>query len=264
MLVADDIIVDANTILDLVSYGITNGSGDLITVNGTLQLHGDQTFTIDSNPALASGSTVEYTDTTGSIAIQNWDYTSGSLKINGSGATYTMGAGETIGENLTISAGTFDVSDQTLSVNGNTTIDGGTMMTGTGVVTFGNAGADSVTLSSGGLEIESDDIANDIVVTADTWTNSGGTITVKSNTATLPAKITTFNHLTIDSTGTTQTMPGNYDINGNFTITNGTFATGNNNITLAGNWSNSGTFTPGTGTVTFDGAVAQTVTGDTF
>ncbi|PIV26228.1 MAG: hypothetical protein COS37_07490, partial [Anaerolineae bacterium CG03_land_8_20_14_0_80_58_20] len=36
---------------------------------------------------------------------------------------------------------------------------------------------------------------------------------------------------------------------------------GAQNVTVKGNWSNSGTFTPGTGTVTFNGSSAQTIGG---
>ncbi|MBI2871022.1 MAG: filamentous hemagglutinin N-terminal domain-containing protein, partial [Candidatus Omnitrophica bacterium] len=98
LLVADDITVDANTTFDLLGFSVTGAGGTTFSNSGTLQLHGDQTFT-NATPTHASGSTVEYTDTTGNIAIQDWTYTSASLRING-GATYTMSAGEVIGGTL--------------------------------------------------------------------------------------------------------------------------------------------------------------------
>jgi hypothetical protein len=52
-------------------------------------------------------------------------------------------------------------------------------------------------------------------------------------------------------------------LNGSLTIPTGTSIDNANNraLSLAGNWNNSGTFTPGTGSVTFNGAAAQSATG---
>src|SRR3990167_422325 len=64
----------------------------------------------------------------------------------------------------------------------------------------------------------------------------------------------------------TTTLAAALDVNGNLTITAGTLdiSTSNYAISVAGNWSNTGTFTEKSGTVTFDGALAQTLTGETF
>ncbi|OFY72431.1 MAG: hypothetical protein A2275_01300 [Bacteroidetes bacterium RIFOXYA12_FULL_35_11] len=52
----------------------------------------------------------------------------------------------------------------------------------------------------------------------------------------------------------------NSNIDGNFTLTSGEWNTGNFNMTLAKNWNNTGgTFTQGTGIVSFDGSIAQTI-----
>jgi hypothetical protein len=60
-------------------------------------------------------------------------------------------------------------------------------------------------------------------------------------------------------------LQGNTVITSNLDIIAGsTFASGNNNFALAGNWTNGGTFTPGTGTVTFQGSTGtQLLTGNT-
>ena len=47
-------------------------------------------------------------------------------------------------------------------------------------------------------------------------------------------------------------------VSGNFTITAGTFASAGNNLKVAGNWANSGTYTPGSNTVTLNGAGGST------
>ncbi|MFA6256700.1 MAG: hypothetical protein WCT29_00090 [Candidatus Paceibacterota bacterium] len=103
---------------------------------------------------------------------------------------------------------------------------------------------------------------------ADTW--GGGLMglrRVELQTGAEPSntiKNWTYQNLAIDGTGATFELPANTDVNGNLTITAGTLdATASNyNINVAGNWSNSGTFTPRSGTVTFDGT-DQTITGDT-
>ncbi len=63
------------------------------------------------------------------------------------------------------------------------------------------------------------------------------------------------------------TPAGAIDVDGNLIITAGELATGGAQINLAGNWTNSGTFTHGSGTVILDGTSAtiakQTVTGST-
>ncbi|HSH65478.1 MAG TPA: hypothetical protein VLB84_06700, partial [Bacteroidia bacterium] len=45
------------------------------------------------------------------------------------------------------------------------------------------------------------------------------------------------------------------------TIQSGTLNSNNLNINLGGNWLDNGTFTPGSGTVTLDGAADQSITG---
>ncbi|MBN4066117.1 T9SS type A sorting domain-containing protein, partial [Candidatus Amoebophilus asiaticus] len=61
--------------------------------------------------------------------------------------------------------------------------------------------------------------------------------------------------------GGTGHLHGNIDIGGNVTIGSGTTLQPNYNINLAGNFANSGTFTAGSNTVTFDGSSAQAISG---
>jgi fibronectin-binding autotransporter adhesin len=77
---------------------------------------------------------------------------------------------------------------------------------------------------------------------------------------------TTYNNLSITGTGNVAMTNSDLVLNGGVTIASG--ATLNNNannrnITLAGNWSNSGTFTTGTGTVIFNGSSSSTISGTT-
>ena len=61
-----------------------------------------------------------------------------------------------------------------------------------------------------------------------------------------------FYHVTIDKSGGAVSLADNILILGNFTINNGSFDAGSSDMTIYRNWNNSGTFTPGTGTVTFN------------
>ncbi|MBI3088306.1 MAG: filamentous hemagglutinin N-terminal domain-containing protein [Candidatus Omnitrophica bacterium] len=79
---------------------------------------------------------------------------------------------------------------------------------------------------------------------------------------------TDYYNLTINSTAGDETfqLGGALDANGTLTITSGTLdVTGNNYaINVAGNWSNSGTFTARSGSVTLDGASQQILGSTTF
>ncbi len=105
------------------------------------------------------------------------------------------------------------------------------------------------------------------------FNNTNGTLTVNSSTitfdSTLTQTITTggtaagkqFYNFTVNKPSGTATLSGNLDVNNTLTITAGTLNAGasTNAITVANNWSNSGTYTPQGNTVTFDGT--GTITG---
>ena len=79
---------------------------------------------------------------------------------------------------------------------------------------------------------------------------------------------TTYNNLSIysGSSGTVSMTASNLIVNGSITIPSGTTldnSTNNANMSVARSWTNSGTFTPGTGTVTLNGNSAQAIAGST-
>jgi hypothetical protein len=120
-------------------------------------------------------------------------------------------------------------------------------------------------------------MSSNAVAVSGTWDGTGGSFS-STGTVTFDAASGTedifsdgdaFNHLTLNDGGGTATfeLEDALDVNGNLTITGGTLDTKsgeNNSINLAGNWSNSDTFTEQSGTVTFDGSGAQTLGGETF
>ena len=153
-----------------------------------------------------------------------------NLSFSGAG-TKLMGSPLTATGNLTIGAGSlFDVSTNSfaLTVSGNW-LDSGAFNARTGTVLFNKAGAQSITDPNG-----------------ETFYNlslPGG------GTKTLGGAVTLLNDLTVAST----------------TVLDA--GVGNNAISIAGNWTNNGSFIPRAGTVTFNGSSTQTIanpTGETF
>ena len=124
--------------------------------------------------------------------------------------------------------------------------------------TLSSASVKSITIMSGGILNGGSGTTFNV---AGNWSNSGtftpATSTIKFNGTsdqTCDNGSSAFYHYTIDkASGTLSLSENNLDVNGNLTITAGTFDAANYNINVAGNWSNSGTFDAGTGTVTFDG-----------
>ncbi|MCK4946098.1 MAG: hypothetical protein KAS59_07535, partial [Alphaproteobacteria bacterium] len=216
--------VDIDATLDLNTTTFTVG-GSIDFTGGTIQ---EDTSTILLNPS--SGTKTFTTDT----EILN------NLTINdgGGGATLELQDTLTLSGNLTLTQGTLDANDQTLSINGNTVINGGTLKTGTGVVTFGDAADDTLTISSGDLHLESDNTTTDIVKNAGTWTNSGGTITYNAATGVttnLLSSLSSYYNLTLNSSGSSYTSDGAITAANNLTLTNGTLNTSTNNLTATGN-----------------------------
>lgn len=129
--------------------------------------------------------------------------------------------------------------------------------------------AASFTMSGGTIVIRNDGGNNGYQNLATTNNVTGGTLQIGDGStaggqnmginSTVPV-----GNLLINSANATGTLVTNsLTVNGNVTIAAGTLNANNLNITLGGNWSRTGTFTPGTGTVTFTNSVMQSITGVT-
>lgn len=93
-----------------------------------------------------------------------------------------------------------------------------------------------------------------------TFTPGAGTVEVQSS-STLPSGFTSYNNLTVNGSGITVTLgAATTSLSGNLTISSGTLSANALNISINGNWSNNGTFSAGTGTVTFGGGSEQIIT----
>jgi hypothetical protein len=150
-------------------------------------------------------------------------------------------------------------------------------------LTFGDGSGATTTTKTGTSGITTTNVltiaASQILDAGDdTWTLSGTTGTPFVVTGTFTPNASTFVYSGIYASGNTTVVATTYwnlqinaaetyvtsgilDVNGNFTITTGTFIPGAN-MTVAGSWSNSGTFTAGAYTVTFDaGTTGKTLAG---
>ena len=103
-------------------------------------------------------------------------------------------------------------------------------------------------------------MAANAVTVSGTWDAAGGTFTGTGTTTfdstaaeTITSNTGSFGNVTFNGVSGSWVQQDAMDVNGDVTITNGTFNSSGEDITVAGGWSNSGTYTSGSNTVTFDG-----------
>jgi hypothetical protein len=213
----------------------TSGSNYALTFGGNYTNNGG-TFTANASPitianTMATQSIDGFTTTgivsmtkTGGTATFTGNVSGGALTINGSGGTLNLGTGLTH---------TF---------------------TGTWTRTAGTLDGGSSTLNLGG----------GLSGTGGTFTAGTSTVNYNAAGAQTVAGVTYYNLMTSGSG--TKTLGGAVIVNGNLTIGSSTtldVSSNNYGLTVKGNWSNSGTFTQRSGTVTLSGSNAQTMTGAT-
>ncbi|MEI7595531.1 MAG: choice-of-anchor J domain-containing protein [Bacteroidota bacterium] len=238
----DDILISTNAVNEESFYDLTiaKTSPNKTTLLCPVDVNND--IQMNSGVFRAGGNSIKLGGDWTSAATTIFQPDNNTLTIDGSG-TQNINIGETSFNNVTInkSAGSAYVSTNTLDIDGN------------------------ILLTSGTLDANDQDIE-----IAGNWTNNA--------TFTPQNKTVTFNGTSILSTGGTgagktfysvnangasSTLAGNIDIDGNFTITMGTWdvSASNYSMNVAGNWLNSGTFNKRSGTVTFDGSSNSNVTG---
>src|SRR5439155_2371661 len=179
--------------------------------------------------SLSVNGEVRLSDGTNAQVI-NLNIASGSTTVSGN----VLQSG---GADLTIS-GTGD-----LIIGGNFTHSSGVFTAGTGKVTYNGSEAQSV---AGGItyyNLSFDkpagtaNLTNSAIVGGNLLLTNGGTFSVE-------AALAVSNNVTIHT---------NTTLNGD-----------SSTLSVGGNWTNTGTFTPGTGTVNFDGSNTQSIAATTF
>ncbi len=217
--VTNDPILDTNRTMN----NLTINSGGLLSLNdnnltltgtfsndGTLKLLGSETLTGFTNDT--DSGTILYvgTSTYTGLKAGNSYY---NLTFNGTGGAWTLNSALTVNGNLSVTAGTLDVSSSNYGV----TVGGN----------FTNAG--TFTARSGTV-----------------------TLTSTSGSAILTSGGASFYNLTQNGSGGTYTLQDALAITNNLNISAGTLDVSTNNyaVTVGGNFTNAGTFTARSGTVT--------------
>ncbi|MCE9585500.1 hypothetical protein K8Q94_02675 [Candidatus Nomurabacteria bacterium] len=131
--------------------------------------------------------------------------------------------------------------------------------TSTGLTMTSSASATTVTQGTSAILTFSGTVPTITTLTA---TATGNTVQYTS-TSSQTIKSATYYSLTKSGAGGTATLGGAVTVNGDLTISSGTLdvSVSNYQISLGGNWSNSGTFTARSGTVLLSGSVQQTISG---
>ena len=307
-----------NGVVLTASGGITSMSvAGNFTNNSTMP--SNFTFTFDgADPATQTLKLGVYTGTlihsgTGTLQLSTTALALTGGITNSAGTLDTAGIQMTLTGDLTMNGGTLSNSTGTvnITVNGNVTGTTGIINLANGTLTQRIGAAKNFGSTSGSSDWTFNNLTftnsstGDLAVTANTE-GSGkiittGTLTIGSASDT---NFTTFdcatNNRTVDAAGititskgafsapTTLTVSGNYANSGTFTPGTGTVIFDGNttisgsatntfyNITISGvlnapsaniditnNWSNTGTFNPGTGTITFRGVTTSIISGNT-
>ena len=184
-----------------------------------------------------------------------------TLTIDDGGTAKTLQGNANIAGNLNIkSSNELKLDNNTITVTGNSDLDGtldfnsggtfdanGTFDATNGTVQFTGSGGN---LKLGGATVTS--LGN---------TLTEGTGTIEYDYAGNQTVLTeTYYNLIINNATGTKTSNGNIDADGSVTITAGIFdiGTGNDNLNIGGNFTNSSTFTTSGETITFDGSTENT------
>jgi hypothetical protein len=241
--------------------GVTGFSG--LTVQGLMRVMAG-TFTSSStynDVQIDLGATLAGVATTIMNVSGNWT-NNGTFTPNSNTVNFNGGGGQVLSGTPTsqsFSNFTMNKSGGTLSTSGGTTsldINGGLTLTA------GSFSAPATITLAGGFSQN----------TGTTFSPGSGTVTfdgggAQSINGTLATK-TFFNFAVNKTGGSTLSAAASttaLDINGNVTLTLGTFAAGTAAaINVAGNWTNNGgAFTGGSGTIIFDGGGGQAIGGTT-
>lgn len=263
----------------------TKTLGGAVTLNGNLDINSAATVldVSTSNYALSvagnwnnSGAfterfgTVTFNGASTQTITATGEETFNNLNMTGAGAK-NMSNPITINFDFTLN-GTLNANNNDISIRGNFD-NSGTYNGGTNNVTFINNtsmfGSSATTFNNVIITAALTGHPSNFNVTGN-WTNNGtythnsGTVTLNGAAQTIAGTAsTTFNHLIAGGTGI-KTLGINTTANGNLTI-NSTLdvSASNYGVNVGGNWANNGTFTPQSGTVTFNGTTGQTIGGTT-
>lgn len=231
---------------------LTQGSSASLTYNGT-------TFapTLDAS---ASGNTITYGGAAQTVKLATYHH----LIVSGSGVK-TLGGAITVNGNLTVNAGTLSTSSYQIS--GNTT----------GTFTLAASTIFNIGLNSSTTDI----LFPTSFTTAHTSLSATSTVVYYGNSAQTISAVPVYGNLTLQTFSGSKTANGHITVTGNLVTTSpsvfdmttytlnvagnytgtGRLSFSSGNLNIGGSYTNTGIFTCGTGTVNYNGSTAQTVRG---
>lgn len=227
------------TIAGVLTIDSSNPTYGLILNNGTLNALGD---VVIGGPANGGTTTLLFSGT----ALQNFNLTGAATEldldvlVNKSGGRVNLLSPLSMDANnqdLIIQTGMFDLNGNNLVVNG--------------------IGSTFVVQSGGALQLQGGE-----TITLPTL-NTGSTVIYNGGGSYGSLAVgNSYSNLTFSNATGSWTHTAPLNVGQNLTITAGTLNSTGQNITLAGNWSNSGTYTPGANTVALTGT-GQNISGST-
>lgn len=275
-----------------ITLNATTPEARLQLVSGTFKLSNSSSniIAINSNgtaPANALGDGKRIWVNAGTLSVNSsWRLNAGELKITGGVVNVgnannhyldylNNGKLNVQGGQLNVSAGIFGNAATSI---GNIDISGGTVTVGAYFngferSSFEVAAVAKFTMSGGTIAIRRSGTINalsDYKNLSATATVTGGTLqignasTPASQTIRINSTVPIYN-LVVNSTNapTAQLVTNELTVKNDVTISGGTLNADILNLNVGGNWTNNGSFTPGTATVTFNGTVPQTLSGAT-
>lgn len=262
-------LLDSVTFNNGPTYNVTRNDGSLLDTvkfvdpSGAL---GTLTYENDILPPAADGLIRWYSTAT----TNTW---TGSVNTNWTRAeNWSESTVPTSSQDVTIPTGLtfYPVLDSAVGTDSNGVCKSITIQTGASLTIQNNRNLTvSNSLSNAGtLTVTNGSV--DTITVGNNWSNTGTfnagngstvILTAASGTKTISFGASSFNSLNINGGATFQPSAA-ITMTGNFTITAGTFdvTASNYQVNVAGNWSNSGTFTSRSGLVIFNGTGAQTIT----
>ncbi|MCR9252320.1 MAG: T9SS type A sorting domain-containing protein [bacterium] len=237
---------------------LAGGGGDDINnliVEGILDIN-SRTLTVSGDLTITSTGTI--TGTSGSIILDG-TLTSPQNQIDGTGNIEGAWTLEVTNASKTIS------SSAVINQSGTGTvfnIDAGLTVTNEGSIEVGgNITGDAATSTWTNSTNSTLTIGGDLLTTGVLDASASGNTVIYNSTTAANIKVPSSNYHNIEIHDGVKTLAGTIDVNGNLTLTSGTFAMGTNSTTVAGNLTyTAGTLTT-TGTITLDGSSNQTVSG---
>jgi CBS domain-containing protein len=242
-----------------ITGGSVAGKNAILSVSsGAINVTGSITFGAGAAGAQQLTSTGASTITIGGSLGAGATFAAGTGTVNFNGASASTAGGytynilkvnDTAGVTLAAAATTTTLTIGDVTTNSIFT-DGGFQLTSTG----------TLNLTSGTFKLGSASAATTYPGFTTNTIASGTTVEYASGVAQTVSNTPAYANLTLSGAGT-KTLGGATTVNGNIDISAGTLDASASNYALSvkGNWTNNGTFTPRAGTVTFNGAGAQTI-----